>query len=88
MNDYFPILLIFGFVITFAIFIIILFSQKKPFTELENFEEKINDGEQMSALMDLVAQLRKENLELRRSLNKLYNEPEHEEIRVEVNDRY
>lgn len=81
MNDYFPLLLVFGFVITFVIFVIMLFSPKKSFNEIENFEEKIKDWDEMAELTDLVNQLKKENLELKRSLNKYYNEDE-------LNDRY
>ena len=88
MNDYFPLMLIFGFVITFAIFIIMLFSYKTPFFESEDYSEKINDSEQVKIFVDLIEKLKKENLELRRSLNKFYNEPEMEETRLELNDRY
>jgi uncharacterized protein YdeI (YjbR/CyaY-like superfamily) len=69
MNDYFPVLLIFGFIITFAIFVISVLSNSKPHIELEDYSERIHMSEQISTFLDLIERLKKENQELRHRLN-------------------
>jgi hypothetical protein len=66
MNDYFPILLIFGFVITFAIFVIFLFSRKEHIPRDPFLCAKFQDfDDQLMVFSELIEKLNRENEQLR-----------------------
>lgn len=68
MNDYFPLLLVFGFVITFAIFVIIVFAPRNYHIDDEEILKK-SYRDELNNCLNMVERLRKENLELRALIN-------------------